>query len=185
MIEEALEELSEAAGKAHEALKRQLGRLRTGRAHPSLLDSLRVESYGSPTPIQQLASVTVPEPRMLMVKPWDKTSIRAIEKAIMESDLGLNPQNDGDIIRIPLPALTEERRRDLVKVAKKQGEECRVSIRKARNDCKEMLSSLQSESEISEDDEERAKKRMEDITQKATAQVEDIISKKEQDILAV
>src|SRR6187399_774015 len=120
MIEEVLSELGKGIEKAHAALKRDLAKLRTGRAHPSMLDGIRVDYYGQTTPLAQMATVSVPEPRMLTVKPWDKSQVQAIEKAIRESGLGLNPQSDGDLIRIPIPALSEERRKDLVKVARKQ-----------------------------------------------------------------
>jgi ribosome recycling factor len=160
-------------------------RLRTGRANPDLLDALRVDYYGTPTPIQQMANVGVPEPRMLTIKPWDKTSLKLIEKAIVTSDLGLNPQNDGEIIRLPLPALTEERRRDLVKVAKKHGEESKIAIRKARHDAKDMLDTLQSEGGASEDECDRARKKLEEVVQAGTAKVDDIVANKESDIMEV
>jgi ribosome recycling factor len=185
MIEEALEELESAIEKAHVALKRDLARLRTGRAHPSLLDSLRVDFYGTPTPIAQMATVNVPEARLLTIKPWDKSQVRPIEKAIMESDLGLNPQTDGDLIRLPLPVLTEERRRDLLKVAKKHGEECKVVIRKARHVAKDFLSAMESDGEASADDVERAQKKVEEIVQRGTAEVDAIVSRREKDILEV
>src|SRR6188474_265115 len=123
MIDEVLAELKQANERAKEALKRDLAKLRTGRAHAGMLDSLRVDYYGSTTPIAQMATLSVPEPRMITVKPWDKSQVQAVEKAIRESDLGLNPQVDSEIIRIPIPALSEERRKELVKVARKQGED--------------------------------------------------------------
>src|SRR5688500_5738296 len=124
MIDDVLGELRGAIEKAKEALRRELGKLRTGRAHPGMLDSLRVEYYGQTTPLAQMATVSAPEPRLLTVKPWDKSQVQHVEKAIRESDLNLNPQKDGDLIRIPVPALSEERRKELVKVAKKHGEDC-------------------------------------------------------------
>jgi len=185
MIDEVLEELRSAGVKAHESLQRQFTRIRTGRANPSLLDAIRVDYYGTMTPISQMATITVPEPRMLMVKPWDKTNMRALEKAIMESDLGLNPQNDGDVMRLPLPPLTEERRKDLVKVAKKNAEETRISVRKARNDCKDMIDQLKTEGDISEDDADRAKKKMEELVHGAIAQIDETLARKERDIMEV
>src|SRR5688572_21540747 len=149
MIEEVLGELTESVQKAHGSLKRELGKLRTGRAHPSMLDSLRVDYYGQATPISQMATVNAPEPRLLMIKPWDKSQVKAVEKAIRESDLGLNPQVDGELIRIPVPALSEERRRDLVKVARKHGEECKVGIRRARHEALDILTELKKEGEAS------------------------------------
>lgn len=185
MIEEVLTELREASGKAQEALKRELSRLRTGRAHAGMLDSLRVDYYGQPTPISQMATVAVPEPRLLTVKPWDKAQVKAIDKAILESDLGLNPQVDGELIRIPVPALSEERRKDLVKVARKHGEECKVAIRKARHDALDMLSEMKQSGDASEDDVDRAKKKAEEIVSEAGHSVDHIIQSKEKEILTV
>lgn len=185
MIQETLEELRTATKKAHESLRRELAKIRTGRAHPSLLDSIRVDAYGSPTPISQLATVNVPEARMLTIKPWDKTQLKLIEKAIVQAPLGLNPQNDGEIIRVPLPPLTEERRKELVKVAKRAGEDTKVTIRKARHDAKDLLKSLVDDKEIGEDDGERAQKEVEEIVQKGTTEVDAIVARKEQDILEV
>lgn len=139
MIAEVIAELEKDISKAHEALRRELAKIRTGRAHPSLLESVRVEVYGSQMPLSQLATVAVPEARMLTVKPWDKTQLKVIEKAIVQSPLGLNPMSDGDILRIPMPPLTEERRKDLAKIVKKHGEETKVAVRKARHDAKDML----------------------------------------------
>ena len=185
MIRETLDELKQGIQKAHEALKRELAKIRTGRANPDLLDSVRVDYYGTPTPLKQVASISVPEARMLLLKPFDRSQIKAIETAIMQADLGLNPQNDGEIIRIPMPPLTEERRKDLVKVARKVGEDAKISVRAARHEAKAMLESLQKEGEASEDDVERAMKELEDITKQGTAQVDVIVEKKEKDILAV
>ncbi len=183
MIDETLAELQEAIAKAHESLKRDLAKLRTGRASPEMLDSLRVDYYGSPTPINQMASVTVPEARMLLIKPWDRSSISMIERAIQTSPLDLNPQNDGEIIRIPIPALTEQRRRELVKVARDYGEKCRVAIRAARHDAKDMLEELKSE--VGEDEVERAMKKLEAIVSEGTAKVEEIVSRKEKDVMEI
>jgi ribosome recycling factor len=185
MIDDVLGELRGAIEKAKEALRRELGKLRTGRAHPGMLDSLRVEYYGQTTPLAQMATVSAPEPRMLTVKPWDKSQVQHVEKAIRESDLGLNPQKDGDIIRIPIPALSEERRKELVKVAKKHGEDCKVSIRKARHDALDMLSEMKSSGDASEDDVERAKKKAEEIVSEGGSSVDQIIAAKEKEILVV
>jgi ribosome recycling factor len=157
MIDEVHKDLIGSIAKAQDALKRELSKLRAGRATPSLLDGIRVDYYGSMTPLTQMAHVNVPEPRLITVKPWDKTQIKAVEKALRESDLGLNPQPDGDIVRIPLPPLTEERRKEFVKIAKKYGEECKVAIRKARHDALDLLSNIENEGEASADEVERAK----------------------------
>jgi ribosome recycling factor len=185
MISEVIAELEKDVSKAHEALKRELSKIRTGRAHPSLLESVRVEVYGSQMPLSQVATVAAPEARMLTVKPWDKTQLKIIEKAIVQSPLGLNPMSDGEILRIPMPPLTEERRKDLAKLVKKQGEETKVAIRKARHDAKDMLSSLESDGQISEDELQRAEKKVEETIQKGTAEVDNIVARKDKDLLEV
>ena len=185
MLAETLQELNDAIAKAQEALKRDLAKIRAGRANPAILDGVRVDYYGSPTPLKQLASISVPEPRMIMLKPFDRTQIQPIEKAIMEAQLGLNPGNDGELIRLPMPPLTEERRKELVKVARKSGEDCKVAIRKARHDAKDMIDSLQKEGEVGEDDADRARKELEEIVKGGTNKVDEIVTKKEADILEV
>lgn len=184
MIEDALEELKGSITNAHDALRAELAKLRTGRANPDLLEGVRVDYYGTQTPIKQLATIAVPEARMLVVKPFDKSQIRQVERAIMDSDLGLNPQNDGEIIRIPMPPLTEERRKELVKLARKHGEDSKVSIRHARHEAKDFLDSLKEEGE-SEDDVERAKKELEEIVKTAQNKVDEIVEKKEKAIMEV
>jgi len=185
VLDDVHKELLGSIGKAQEALKRDLAKLRAGRATPSLLEGIRVDYYGALTPLAQMAHVNVPEPRLITIKPWDKTQIKAVEKALRESDLGLNPQADGDIVRVPLPPLTEERRKEFVKVARKYGEECKVSIRKARHDALDMLSSIENEGEASADEVDRAKKRAEDSIAEATKQVDGIVGNKEKDIMEV
>jgi ribosome recycling factor len=185
MIEDVLAELKQATERAKDALRRELAKLRTGRAHAGMLDSLRVEYYGSVTPISQMATVSVPEPRMITVKAWDKSQTSAVEKAIRESDLGFNPQVDGDLIRIPIPPLSEERRKDLVKVARKQGEESKVVIRKARHEALDMLNEIKTEGQASEDDVERGKKKVEEWISESTASVDQIIQQKEKEILTI
>jgi ribosome recycling factor len=185
MITDTLQELKDGIAKAHEALKRDLAKIRAGRANPDILDSVRVDYYGSSTPLKQLASISVPEARLMVLKPFDRSQMQAIEKAIMEAQLGLNPSNDGEIIRIPMPPLTEERRKDLVKLARKSGEDSKVAIRKARHDAKDMIDSLQKEGEVGEDDADRARKELEEIVKVGTQRVDEIVSKKEADILEV
>jgi ribosome recycling factor len=185
MISDVLAELETDITKAHEALKRELAKIRTGRAHPSLLESVRVEIYGSQMPISQCATVSVPEARMLTVKPWDKTQLKTIEKAIVQSPLGLNPQSDGEILRIPMPPLTAERRKDLAKIVKKNGEDTKVAVRKARHDAKDMLENLKTEGEISEDELERAQKKVEELIQKGVAEIDAIIARKDKDLMEV
>ena len=185
MIDETLEDLQQSIQKAHEALKRNLAKIRTGRAHPSLLDSVRVENYGVMSPISQVANVSVPDARMLTIKPWDKSMIKAVEKAIVAAGLGLNPSNDGELIRVPLPPLTEERRREFVKVARAEGEDCKVAIRKSRRDANDLIDGLQKDKEVSEDEADRAKKKVDETVQAATSQVDTIVAHKEKDIMEV
>jgi ribosome recycling factor len=183
MIDDVQKELVSSIAKAHDVLKRELSKLRAGRAHPSLLEGVRVDYYGTITPLAQMAHVNVPEARMLTVKPWDKSAMKSVEKAIREADLGLNPQPDGDIIRVPLPPLTEERRKEFVKIARKYGEECKVTIRKARHEALDMLKAL--EGDLSADLLERGKKKAEEIIAEASKQVDTSVTSKEKDILEV
>jgi ribosome recycling factor len=185
MIEETLSELRDSIAKAHEALRRELSRLRTGRATADLLDSIRVDYYGTPTPVAQMASVTIPEPRLLVIKPWEKGQIKAIESAIQQSSLGLTPQNDGTVIRLPMPPLTEQRRKDLAKAAKGHGEDSKVAIRKARHECRDMLAEIVNDGNASEDEVDRATKKMEEIVQEGVAKVDEIIATKEKDIMTI
>jgi ribosome recycling factor len=185
MLEDVHKELVAAIAKAHEVLKRDLTKLRAGRANAALLDGVKVDYYGTLTVLNQMAHINVPEARLLVVKPWDKTQLKPVEKAIRESELGLNPQADGDIIRIPLPPLTEERRKDYVKLARKYGEECKVTIRKARHDALDMLGQMDTEGEASADDIDRAKKRTEETVAEGGKQIEAIVAHKEKDILEV
>jgi ribosome recycling factor len=185
MIDETLADAEKRMGKAVEALRRDLATVRTGRANPGLVEQLRVDYYGTPTPLKQLASITVPEARLLTVQPWDKGSLGAIEKAIQKSDLGLNPNNDGTIIRLVIPQLTEERRRELVRVVHKKVEDGRVAIRNVRRDDHEMLRDLLREKEISEDEEHRAQEQLQKITDRFVAQVDEVGQEKERELLEV
>ncbi|WP_437523472.1 ribosome recycling factor [Sorangium sp. So ce726] len=185
MLEDVIKELREGIEKAIEALRRDLAKVRTGRANAAMLDGIRVDYYGVPTPIVQMATVSVPEPRLISVKPWEKNQVKAIEKAIRESDLGLNPQVDADLIRLPIPPLTEERRREMVKLTKKNGEDCKVAIRKHRRDANEMIDSLEKDGDVSGDEADRAKKKVDDVVAEGTKQVDTVIAGKEKDILDV
>ena len=158
MLDNVHKELVSSIAKAHDALRRDLAKLRAGRANANLLEGIRVDYYGSLTPLAQMANVAVPEPRLLTVKPWDKSQMKAVEKALRESEMGLNPQVDGDLIRLPIPALTEERRKEMVKVIRKNGEECKVAIRKHRRDAIEMADALEKDGEVSGDDAEATEK---------------------------
>lgn len=183
MIDDILSELKSDIAKTHEVLKKSLAKIRTGRANPDILDSVRVDYWGTPTPISQMATISVPEARMLTVKAWDRQNVKAIEKAIMEADLGFNPQSDGELLRIPMPMLTEERRRDLTKLARKAGEECKVGIRKHRQDARSMLEGLKDEGEVGADDVDRALKKVDELVQAGTHTVDEIVARKEKDIL--
>ncbi|MCH2108884.1 MAG: ribosome recycling factor [Polyangiaceae bacterium] len=185
MIDEVLSELNSAVAKSQEALKRELGKLRTGRAHPGMLDSVKVDYYGSLTPISQMAAIGVPEPRLLTVKPWEKNQVQAIDKALRESNLGLNPQLDGDLIRVPVPPLSEERRKDLTKIAKKHGEDCKIAFRKARHDANDFLAKMKSDGDAGEDEIERAKKKVDEIVSSAGSLVDSSVQAKEEEILKV
>lgn len=185
MLQETLDELKAAIDKAHQLLRRELAKVRTGRANADILDSVRVDYYGTSTPLRQMATISVPEPRLIVIKPFDRSTISAIEKAIQTGDLGLNPMNDGELIRIPMPPLTEERRREFVKLARKIGEETKVVIRKARHDAKDMIDSLDKEGEVGADDAERARKELEDIVKQGSGDVDKIVADKEKDIMMV
>jgi ribosome recycling factor len=170
--------------KAIGALKRDLSTLRAGRATPALLDKVQVEYYGAMTPVNQLANLSVPDSRTLLIQPWDKSSMSAIEKAIMKSDLGLTPSNDGTIIRIVIPALTEERRTDLVKTTKKYGEEAKVAIRNIRRDANDEIKKLE-KSGVSEDESRRHQEDIQKFTDKFIAEVEKVLAAKEKEIMEV
>lgn len=185
MLQDIHKELAASLAKAHEALKRDLGKLRAGRANANLLDGVKVDYYGTITPLAQMAHINVPEPRLITVKPWDKTAIKAVEKALRENDLNLNPMTDGDLIRLPLPPLTEERRKEFVKVARKYGEECKVTIRKARHEANDMFKTLDDDGSASTDEIERSKKKAEETVAEAVKIVDQIIGQKEKDIMEV
>ncbi len=179
MIEDVTRDADKRMQKAVEALKQTLTRLRTGRANTALLDHITVEYYGSQMPLNQVSNVTVQDARTLMISPWDKNMVGPIEKAILASDLGLTPTTAGTVIRIPLPPLTEERRRDLTKVVRHEAENARVAIRNVRRDAMQMLKDLVREKEISEDDERRAHERVQKLTDDYIARVEESMARKE------
>lgn len=170
---------------AVEHLKRDLGGLRTGRASLALLDGIKVDYYGTPTPLKQVATLGIPESRLITVQPWEPPLIKEIEKALLASDLGLTPSNDGKIIRVPLPPLSEERRKELIKICKKHGEETKVHIRAVRRDGNEELKRLQKESKITEDDLRKAEAEIQKLTDQYVHQVDQILKKKEDEILEV
>ena len=171
--------------KTLEALRHELAKIRTGRAHPSLLEHVHVDYYGSEVPIGQAASVTVEDARTLSVTPWDKSMVQAIEKAILKSDLGLNPATAGQVIRIPLPPLTEERRRELGKVVHHEGENAKIAVRNIRRDANHHIKELLREKEISEDAERKAEAQIQEVTNKAVSKVDEIVAEKEKEILEI
>ena len=185
MIEETLLEAEEKMEKAVAVAKDDFAAIRTGRAHPAMFSKIVAEYYGAVTPINQLASFSVPEPRMAIVSPFDKTSLRVIEEAIRNSDLGVNPSNDGSIIRVNFPQLTEERRREYIKVARAKGEDAKISIRAVRRKAKEILDKLNKDGEAGEDEVRRAEKELEDVTARYVAQVDELLKHKEAELLEV
>lgn len=171
--------------KSIEALKNDLGKIRTGRAHAGLLDHVMVDYYGSQVPIAQVANVTVVDARTLGVSPWEKKLVGAIEKAIRDSDLGLNPASQGDLIRVPMPALTEERRRDLTKVVKSEGEDAKIAVRNVRRDANAALKELLKQKTVSEDDERRAQEEVQKLTDRFVAEIDKMLQTKEAELLAI
>jgi len=183
MIESIYHETRESMDKSIDSLKNEFKRVRTGRASPSLLDGIRVEYYGTMTPLNQMASLSAPESRLITIQPWDVSVIKDIEKAILKSDLGLTPSNDGKLIRISIPPLTEEGRKQLVKVIYKKSEEHRVAVRNIRRDSNDLLKGLKKDSEISEDDAFRAQDQVQKITDKYIKLIDDVCKEKEKEIL--
>jgi ribosome recycling factor len=167
------------------ALKHDLGSLRTGRASPNLLDPLQVDAYGSPMPITQVATVSVPEPRLLSVQVWDRSMVSAVEKAIRESDLGLNPQTEGQVIRLRIPEMNEQRRKEMVKVAHKYAEEARIAVRHVRRDGLDLLKKLEKDGAIGQDDEKRQADQVQKATDQAIAEVDSVLQAKEKEIMQV
>ncbi len=179
------ENLEKHMQKTINVLREELAGLRAGRASPALVEPIEVEYYGAKVPLKQVASITVPEPRLIVIQPWEKTMIPVIEKAIMESDLGLVPTNDGVVIRIQLPELTEERRRELVRQAHQLGERAKIALRNIRREANDEVKRRQREGEISEDEARRELERIQKITDKFVAKVDELVARKEKDILSV
>ena len=185
MIDDTLRDAEHRMQSAIQAFERDLDTVRTGRARPALVEALKVEYYGTPTPLNQMAAINAPEPRMITIQPWDKTQLGAIEKAIQKSDLGLTPTNDGNIIRLVIPQLNEDRRKDLVKVVHKKSEDARVAVRNVRRDCLDALRKLQHDKQITDDDERGAQARLQKVTDKHIAEVDQRGHTKEQELLEV
>lgn len=171
--------------KALEAMKRELTSIRTGKATSSLLDGIQVDYYGAMTPLSQVANISAPDPRLLVIQPWEKKLIPEIVKAIQKSDLGLNPQSDPNVVRLPIPPLTEERRRDLVKLAKKVGEEGKVAVRNIRRDANDAFKKAEKDKEVSQDDSRKGQEQVQKITDEHIEKIEEMLKKKEQEIMEV
>lgn len=185
MIEETIKDAEIRMGKSVDSLHTELAKIRTGRAHPSLLDHITVDYYGTATPLSQVANVSVEDARTLSISPWEKDMVAPIEKAIMKSDLGLNPATAGTIIRIPMPQLTEERRRDLVRIVKNEAEGGRVAVRNIRRDANSDFKELLKEKEISEDEERQAEERIQKLTDTYIAKVDEALAAKEKELMEV
>ena len=185
MIDDLISDAVRRMDKSVEATQQEFNGVRTGRASAALLDRIQVDYYGQPTPLKQLATINVPEPRLLTIQPFDPSSVKQIEKAILESDLGLQPSNDGKIIRLPIPQLTEERRKELVKVVRHMAEEGRIAVRNVRRDVMHDLKELVDTGEVGADDEHRAEERVQKLTDEHVHRIDDLLKRKEAEIMEV
>lgn len=185
MIDEILRKAEERMKAAVQSARKDFAAIRTGRASTALLDRIVVDYYGTLTPLNQLASISAPEPRLLAIQPWDKSQIHAIEKAILQSDLGLTPTSDGTVIRIAIPQLTEERRKDLVRIVRKEAEDRRVVVRNTRREANDELKRLEKEKQISEDDSRRAQEKVQELTDKYIREIDQLLEAKEKEIMEV
>lgn len=185
MIDTFLGDATQRMHKSVETTHEHFNSVRTGRAAPALLDRIQVDYYGTPTPLKNLATINTPEPRMLTIQPFDPSSVKAIEKAILESDLGLTPSNDGKMVRLPIPQLTEERRKDLVKVVRQMAEEGRVSVRNVRRDAIRHLEELVKKGDVGDDDERAAEGRVQKLTDEHVAKIDELLKRKEAEIMEV
>jgi ribosome recycling factor len=185
MVNEIINDMKRDMVKSVESMRQSLMKVRTGRASIGILDGIRGDYYGPPTPLNQLATLAAPEPRLITIQPWDKGALVSIEKAILKSDLGLTPNNDGKIIRVPIPPLNEERRRDLVKMVKKMAEDFRIEIRNHRRDANALLKDLEKEKEINKDDLKASQDKVQDLTDDSIKQIDDLLAVKEKEILEI
>ena len=183
MLEEIIAEMESKMQKSVVSLQKEFATIRTGRANPAMFESIRVDAYGSEMPLNQVATISIPEPRLVVIQPWDKGNLGAIEKAILKSDLSVNPSNDGNLIRIQIPDLTEERRKEYVKLARHKAEECRIAVRNIRRDGNDMVKDLEKEKEITEDESKAAQTRIQKITDKYIDEVQKNTDNKEKEIL--
>ncbi len=185
MLDDVYQEVEHKMERSLDALRRDLSRIRTGRASLALLDGIKIDYYGTPTPLNQVATLAVPESRLITIQPWDKSQLATVEKAIMSSDLGLTPTNDGALIRLSIPALTAERRKELVKQVKKMGEDSKIALRNVRRDGNETLKSFEKDKLVSEDDMRRGQEQVQKITDRFIASVDDILQTKEHEVMEV
>lgn len=185
MVNDILNEAESKMHKTVEVLRKDLASVRAGRANPAVLDKITVDYYGTPTPINQLANVSVPDPRMITIQPWDKSAIKDIEKAIMKSDLGINPSNDGIVIRLNIPQLTADRRAEIVKTVKKKAEDAKVAIRNIRRELIDDIKQVEKEKLVSEDDAKKAQEKAQKLTDKIIKDIEDILDKKDKEVMEV
>ena len=185
MLKDILNDAKDRMTKSVELFRKDLATVRAGRANPSILDKVTVDYYGTATPLNQLGNISAPEPRLLTIQPWDKSALAAIEKAILKSDLGLNPSNDGSLIRLVIPQLTQERRVELVKTTKKKGEDCKVSIRNIRRDAQDKIKACEKSKECSEDESKKALEDLQKSTDKFVKEVDQILENKEKEIMEV
>ena len=185
MAEDVLDDLKGRIAKTLDDLRRELAKVRTGRANPALLESVRVDYYGTLSPLQNVANVTVPDPRLIVIKPWEKSMITVIEKAINASGLGVNAMSDAELVRVPIPPLTEERRREFVKLVKHKGEEHKIAIRNERRDAKEMIEEAVKEGELTEDDGKKAMEKLQTEVDNGVKKVDEVIASKEKDLMQV
>jgi ribosome recycling factor len=185
MVEDIIKDVEERMLKSIRNLEKDFSAIRTGRANPALFNGLRVNVYGSEMPLNQVATISCPEPRLVVIQPWDRTNLQEIEKAILKSDLSVNPNNDGNLIRIQIPELTEERRKEYVKLARQKAEECRVAVRNVRRDGNDMIKELEKDKEISEDDSKNATARIQKLTDKFIDEVQTFTNNKEKEILSI
>ena len=184
-MEELKSQCNDKMHKSFESLLHQYSKIRTGRASASILDDVRINYYGQPTPVKQLCNISIPEPRQIIIQPWDKTTLADIEKAILAANLGITPENDGNVIRLPFQPLTEEKRKDIVKNLKKLAEEARIAIRNIRRDANEQAKKMEKDSEISEDEEKKLLKEVQDTTDEWIKKVDEVEKSKEKEILEV
>ncbi len=184
-MDEVFKDCKQRMQKALDTLKKDFGRLRTGRASTTLVEDVVVDYYNTPTPLQQLASISIPDSRTITIQPWDRNSFSNIEKAIMKSDLGLNPINDGKVIRISIPPLTEERRKELVKVAKKNTEDAKIAIRNVRREANDTLKKMKNDKDITEDDLHKGQEKTQELTDSFTSQADELLAAKEKEIMEI